>query len=86
MCVRQRVVTRLRAKSAVYISRSRAPMTVATSGIRINTYVPFLLLFAVQIEISYALGSLITPALIGNVIGGTGLFALLAYAQVRQEL
>jgi hypothetical protein len=24
--------------------------------------------------------------LIGNVIGGTGLFALLAYAQVRQEL
>jgi formate/nitrite transporter FocA (FNT family) len=46
----------------------------------------FLLLFAGQIEISYALGSLITPALIGNVIGGTGLFALLAYAQVRQEL
>ena len=30
--------------------------------------------------------SLITPALLGNVIGGTGLFALLAYAQVRQEL
>ncbi len=46
----------------------------------------FLLLFAGQIEISYALESLITPALLGNVIGGTGLFALLAYAQVRQEL
>jgi inorganic phosphate transporter, PiT family len=46
VCVRQRVVTRLRAKSAVYISRSRAPMTVATSVIRINTYVPFILLFA----------------------------------------
>ena len=46
----------------------------------------FLLLFAGQIEISYALESLITPALVGNVIGGTGLFALLAYAQVRQEL
>ena len=46
VCVRQRVVTRLRAKSAVYIGRSRAPMTVATSGIRINTYVPFILLFA----------------------------------------
>ena len=46
MCVRQRVVTRLRAKSAVYISRSRAPMTVAMSVIRINTYVPFILLFA----------------------------------------
>jgi hypothetical protein len=50
VCVRQRVVTRLRAKSAVYISRSRAPMTVATSGIRINTYVPFLLLFAVMLQ------------------------------------
>ena len=46
----------------------------------------FLLLFAGQIGISYALGNLVTPALIGNVIGGTGLFALLAYAQVRQEL
>jgi hypothetical protein len=33
-----------------------------------------------------ALGRLITSALIGNVIGGTGLFALLAYAQVCQEL
>jgi formate-nitrite transporter family protein len=46
----------------------------------------FLLLFAGQIEIARALGDLIAPALIGNVIGGTGLFALLAYAQVRQEL
>jgi formate-nitrite transporter family protein len=46
----------------------------------------FLLLFAGQIEIARALGDLIAPALIGNVIGGTGLFAVLAYAQVRQEL
>jgi len=46
----------------------------------------FLLLFAGQIEIAHALGDLIAPALIGNIIGGTGLFALLAYAQVRQEL
>lgn len=46
----------------------------------------FLLLFAGQIDLSYAFGTLIGPALIGNVIGGTGLFALLAYAQVRQEL
>jgi formate-nitrite transporter family protein len=41
----------------------------------------FLLLFAGQIEIARALGALIAPALIGNVIGGTGLFALLAYAK-----
>jgi hypothetical protein len=46
----------------------------------------FLLLFAGQLDIARALGELIAPALIGNVIGGTGLFALLAYAQVRQEL
>jgi formate-nitrite transporter family protein len=46
----------------------------------------FLLLFAGRIEIAPALGNLIAPALIGNVIGGTGLFALLAHAQVRQEL
>ncbi len=46
----------------------------------------FLLLFVGQIDVSHALGTLILPALIGNIIGGTGLFALLAYAQVRQEL
>jgi formate-nitrite transporter family protein len=46
----------------------------------------FLLLWAGQISIVHALGGLIAPSLIGNVIGGTGLFALLAYAQVRQEL
>jgi formate/nitrite transporter FocA (FNT family) len=46
----------------------------------------FLLLIAGQIDLSYAIGTLIGPALIGNVIGGTGLFALLAYAQVRKEL
>jgi formate-nitrite transporter family protein len=46
----------------------------------------FLLLFAERIEVAAALGNIIAPALIGNVIGGTGLFALLAHAQVRQEL
>ena len=33
-----------------------------------------------------ALGGFILPALIGNIIGGTGLFALLAHGQVRHEL
>lgn len=33
-----------------------------------------------------ALGGFIVPALIGNIIGGTGLFALLAHGQVRHEL
>jgi formate/nitrite transporter FocA (FNT family) len=34
----------------------------------------------------HGVGGIILPALIGNVIGGTGLFALLAYAQVRREM
>jgi formate/nitrite transporter FocA (FNT family) len=46
----------------------------------------FLLLFAGQVGMAHAVGGLILPALLGNIIGGTGLFALLAYAQVRQEL
>jgi formate/nitrite transporter FocA (FNT family) len=46
----------------------------------------FLLLFDGQIGIARTLGGIILPALIGNIIGGTGLFALLAHAQVRQEL
>ena len=28
----------------------------------------------------------ILPVLVGNVVGGTGLFALLAYGQVREEM
>jgi formate/nitrite transporter FocA (FNT family) len=46
----------------------------------------FLLLFDGQLGLGQALGGIILPALVGNVIGGTGLFALLAHAQVRQEL
>lgn len=46
----------------------------------------FLLLFAGQIGPGHAVAGIILPALIGNIIGGTGLFALLAHAQVRQEI
>jgi len=46
----------------------------------------WLLAFAGEVSFAQALVGLILPALIGNVIGGTGLFALLAHAQVRQEL
>jgi formate/nitrite transporter FocA (FNT family) len=28
----------------------------------------------------------ISPVLIGNILGGTGLFAMLAYGQVREEM
>ena len=34
----------------------------------------------------WALGGFILPALAGNIIGGTGLFAVLAHGQVRDEI
>ncbi|HEY1930830.1 MAG TPA: formate/nitrite transporter family protein [Acetobacteraceae bacterium] len=46
----------------------------------------FLLLVDGQVGVVHALGAIILPVMIGNIIGGTGLFALLAHAQVRQEL
>jgi formate/nitrite transporter FocA (FNT family) len=46
----------------------------------------FLLVFDGQIGLAHAVNAIILPALVGNVIGGTGLFALLAHAQVRQEI
>ena len=46
----------------------------------------WLLAAAGEITFTRAAFDLILPALVGNIIGGTGLFALLAHAQVRQEL
>jgi formate-nitrite transporter family protein len=46
----------------------------------------FLLVFGGETSLWHALGGIIAPALVGNVIGGTGLFALLAYVQVKEEL
>ena len=46
----------------------------------------WLLVLAGETGFSHAVFGIILPTLIGNVIGGTGLFALLAHAQVRQEL
>ena len=37
-------------------------------------------------SLGWALGGFIGPALVGNIIGGTGLFAVLAHGQVRSEL
>lgn len=45
----------------------------------------FLLMLEGQLPVSRGLGYLIT-ACAGNIIGGTGLFALMAYAQVREEM
>ncbi|RAI59801.1 formate/nitrite transporter family protein [Roseicella frigidaeris] len=46
----------------------------------------FLLVFDGQLTATHAVVFVIIPALIGNLVGGTGLFALLAHAQVRDEI
>ena len=46
----------------------------------------FLLLLDGQIDFVHASTGYLLPALVGNVIGGTALFSLLAYAQVREEI
>jgi formate/nitrite transporter FocA (FNT family) len=46
----------------------------------------WLLAFAGETTFANAAFGIILPALLGNIIGGTGLFALLAHAQVQQEL
>ena len=39
-----------------------------------------------QASLGWAVGGFMLPALIGNILGGTGLFAVLAHGQVRGEL
>jgi formate/nitrite transporter FocA (FNT family) len=46
----------------------------------------FLLMWAGQASVGWAVGGFVLPALLGNIIGGTGLFALLAHAQVKNEI
>lgn len=46
----------------------------------------FLLWFAGQTGAWQTLGGLIAPAVLGNLFGGAGIFALLAHAQVRGEM
>jgi formate/nitrite transporter FocA (FNT family) len=46
----------------------------------------FLLVLNGEMNLGTAITSLIAPTLIGNIIGGTGLFAMLAYGQVHEEM
>ncbi|MGA8277545.1 MAG: formate/nitrite transporter family protein [Rhodanobacteraceae bacterium] len=46
----------------------------------------FLLMFSGQLTLTHGIFAVLAPALVGNVIGGTGLFALLAYGQVKEEI
>jgi formate/nitrite transporter FocA (FNT family) len=46
----------------------------------------WLLVWTGEATLGWALGGFVLPALAGNVVGGTGLFAVLAHAQVRHEI
>ena len=46
----------------------------------------FLLVWSGHASIGWAAGTFLLPALVGNIIGGTGLFAMLAHAQVKEEI
>jgi formate/nitrite transporter FocA (FNT family) len=46
----------------------------------------FLLLFSGHTGVWQTFGQLLLPAVLGNLLGGAGLFALLAHAQVRGEM
>ena len=46
----------------------------------------YLLLLSGDLGPTAALSGFAVPALLGNIIGGSALFALMAYAQVRQEI
>ena len=46
----------------------------------------WLLVLTGQATFGTAIGGFIVPALVGNIIGGTGLFAVVAHGQVRDEI
>lgn len=46
----------------------------------------FALVLEGRLEPFRAVGSMLLPVLVGNIIGGSGLFALLAYGQVHEEM
>jgi formate/nitrite transporter FocA (FNT family) len=46
----------------------------------------WLLLWSGEASLGWVIGGFIVPAVIGNVVGGTGLFAVLTHAQVKEEI
>jgi len=46
----------------------------------------FILVLAGEIGIVGAFSNYILPTLVGNIVGGTGLFAMLAYGQIKMEM
>jgi formate/nitrite transporter FocA (FNT family) len=46
----------------------------------------FLLVIEGRADVSWMIFDFIVPTLLGNIIGGTALFAVIAYAQVMKEI
>lgn len=46
----------------------------------------YLLVLTGNASFGWAIGGFVVPAMIGNLIGGTGLFAALNYAQIKEEI
>src|SRR5205085_357751 len=46
----------------------------------------WLLAWTGHADLGWVLGGFILPALLGNAVGGTGVFAVLAHAQVKEEI
>lgn len=46
----------------------------------------FIAVLTGHVSLIYGLTGAILPALLGNIVGGTALFSLIAYAQVREEM
>ena len=56
------------------------------SHIIVGSFEAFMLLVNLEIGLGTMLTQFTIPVLLGNVVGGTALFALLAYAQVMKEV
>jgi formate/nitrite transporter FocA (FNT family) len=56
------------------------------SHIVVGSFEAFMLLLNADIGLGTMLTRFLIPVLLGNVVGGTALFALLAYAQVMKEV
>jgi formate/nitrite transporter FocA (FNT family) len=56
------------------------------SHIVVGSFEAFILLLNFDIGLGEMLTRFLIPVLLGNVVGGTALFALLAYAQVMKEV
>jgi len=51
-----------------------------------GSFETFMLVADGQLDVLTMLGGFIVPTLLGNIVGGSALFALISYAQVMEEI